>query len=124
MLGWHINVFRTDALTHLVYDASTDETRIASWSTGMKGLDWLNKLAKENRIVNLGGNGYPYRYSAKASVILPIISNGILTPNDPIVIGDDYVLHSNEMFSLKLDALKISRCDPDNHLLIEAWDQS
>lgn len=39
MLGWHINVFRTDALTHLVYDASTDETRIASWSTGIKGLD-------------------------------------------------------------------------------------
>lgn len=88
MLGWHINVFRTNALTHVVYDASTDETCIASWSTGMKGLNWLNKLANENKILDLGVNGYPYRYSAKASEIIPIISSGIPTPNEPIIIGE------------------------------------
>jgi hypothetical protein len=124
MLGWHINVFRTDALTHLVYDATIDETRLASWSTGIKGLDWLNKLANENKILNLGGNGYPYRYSAKASEILPIISSGIPTSNEPIIIGDDYVLHAHEIRSLKLDALKISKCELYDHILIEAWDQS
>lgn len=123
MLGWHINVFRTDA-TRLDYDISADELRIASWSTGMRGLDWLNKLAKANKILYLGGNGYPYRYSAKASEILPIITSGIPTPHQPIILGDDYVLQTDEIRSLKLDTPKISNSGPNDHLLIEVWDQS
>jgi hypothetical protein len=124
MIGWHINVFRTDSFTHEVYDVSTDETRIASWSTGMRGLDWLNELVKESKIKKLGGNGYPYRYSAKALEILPIFSFDLRTSNGLLIVGNNNVLEAKERFSLKLDELKISKCKPDDHLLIEAWDQS
>ncbi len=124
MLGWHINIFRTNAKTHLVYDASTDETRLASWSTGVYGLVWLDNLAKANKILDLGGNGYPCRYTAKASEILPIISSALSSCNRPITIEDNYVLSAREISTLKGDAAKISACDPDDQLLIEAWDQS
>lgn len=124
MLGWYVVIFRTNAKTHLVYDASTDETRLASWSTGINGLDWLDHLAKANKILDLGGNGYPSRYSAKASEILPIISSALSTCNRPITIGDNIVLSAHDISALKVDALKISACSPDDQLLIEAWDQS
>lgn len=123
MLGWHINVFKTDA-TYLDYEKSTDEFRIASWSTGIRGRDWLNKLAKENKITYLGGNGYPFRYSARASNILPIITFGITKPDEAIMFGNDYVLQFNELRSLKLDLYKISNCESEDQLLIEVWDQS
>jgi hypothetical protein len=124
MLGWHIVIFRTNAKTHLVYDASTDETRLASWSTGMNGLAWLDHLAKANKISDLGGNGYPYRYSAKASEILPTISSALSSCNKPITIGNNYAISARDISTLKVDELKISACSLDDQLLIEAWDQS
>lgn len=124
MLGWYVVIFRTNAKTHLVYDASTDEARLASWSTGINGLDWLDHLAKANKILNLGGNGYPSRYSAKASEILPIISSALSSCNRPIAIGDNIVISARDISALKVDALKISACSSDDQLLIEAWDQS
>jgi hypothetical protein len=123
MLGWYVVVFKTEA-THLDHEKSTDDLRIASWSTGMKGRDWLNNLVKEKEITYLGGNGYPFRYSSQASKILPIITSRITSSDKPIISGDDCVLQSNELQSLKLDLLKISDCGPNEHLLIEVWDQS
>ncbi len=123
MLGWHINVFKTNLDKFVAYDSSTNELRIASWSTGMNGIDWLKKLSQESLIQELGGNGYPYRFSAKASVIIPKINFDPLISAD-LIISDQCLLDEYERQTLKIDVVKISKCRANDLLLIEAWDQS
>ena len=63
MLGWQIIIRKESA-----------ETSLASWTTGLGGTDWLDALVKEDKSKDLGGNGYPNSYSAKANEILPLLT--------------------------------------------------
>jgi len=67
MLGWHISVFRQADGGLLPGTPKTERAdRIAVWQTGTGGLDWLDELATQGMAVNLGGDGYPYWYTAQA----------------------------------------------------------
>ena len=122
MLGWHINIFKTEVKKFIAYDATTTELRIASWSTGEAGLDWLKKLAQSKRIQELGGNGYPYRFSAKAFEIIPIIKTGYSISSE-LSNSYEYVFQEYERRTLKIDPTKFNGCSLQDQLLIEAWDQ-
>ena len=123
MLGWYIVVFVANSE---VSDdqSSTEKTRLASWDSGIGDRNWLDQLVKENKLLDLGGNGYPYTYSGKASIVLPIITSGPPPHDGPDIIGDDYFISGNKVYSLKLNELEISQCIPDDQLTIEVWDQS
>ena len=71
MLGWHITVFRQQdgGAAPAVFEASEGE-RLAVWQTGRYGLSWLDELAKHGHAIDLGGNGYPVRYTALAEFVL------------------------------------------------------
>ena len=99
MLGWQIIVRK-----------ESSENSLASWTSGLGGTDWLYKLVKEDRAKDLGGNGYPNNYLAKASEILPL-----LTAESINSIG-------GANLRLKID--QITNCSIDENLIIEAWDQS
>lgn len=99
MLGWQILIRKESA-----------ETSLASWTAGLGGTEWLDTLVNENKAKNLGGNGYPNSYSAKASAILPL-----LMPESITAIGGGNP-------RLKID--EIESCSADETLIIEAWDQS
>jgi len=40
------------------------------------GLAWLDELVSQVLAVNLGGNGYPFSYTAKAAFVKPEIEGG------------------------------------------------
>lgn len=99
MLGWQIIVRKESA-----------ENSLASWTSGLGGTDWLDKLVKDNKAKDLGGNGYPNNYSVKASEILPLLTTESINSG------------GGANVRLKID--QIINCSVDENLIIEAWDQS
>ena len=62
MLGWAVFVFREKELEE--EKSSRAKARsLASWETGIFGLQWIDSLVKDSKAVDLGGNGYPNRYA-------------------------------------------------------------
>jgi hypothetical protein len=72
MLGWHVSVYRqTDGGASPAAFESPEGTRVAVWQAGIGGLDWLIDLVKAGKAINLGGDGYPVRFTATAEVLNP-----------------------------------------------------
>jgi hypothetical protein len=108
-LGWEITVYRqssggaSPATANSPYGAL-----LATWVVGVRGLDWLDELVKESEAIYLGGNGYPFLYTAPAEYVLPKIievSAGARRLSGP-------------------PAPLVAQCRPDEWLIIEAMDQS
>lgn len=97
---------------------------LATWETSVSGTDWLHKLTKEGRAIQLTFDGYPNRYTATARDVLPLIASGPPAHNGPEIIGDDYVMPGNWTGKITLHHDKIAACLPDQILTIEVWDQS
>lgn len=121
MLAWEVYVCRQ---VTIAAGGEPKEILVATWTTAVNGLRWLDDLVKANKAVFLGGDGYPLRYTVAAGVLLPLISNG-LPPNDsPIVFGEDYILPRGWSSKLDIDLASIADCRSEETLFIEAWDQS
>ena len=74
MLGWHISVYRKaeDRLLPGTQDAQCSE-RVAVWQARINGLAWLDDVVAQGMALHLGGNGYPYWYTAQARHLIPRI---------------------------------------------------
>ena len=115
MLGWQVFV---------INESDVDKKSMISWSTGFDGLAWLDELVKQGLAQDLGGSGYPNKYSGKASIILPKIVPSLPSYEGKLVIGDDYVLEVGKNWEIKINQSKIDACEPDQQLTIEVWDMS
>jgi hypothetical protein len=125
MLGWQVYINRRPIRGDFVPEALLDdETLIATWLTGIDGLSWLHDLVKDGYAVDLGGSGYPCRFTAKAAVLSTIITNLPKNYQGTTVIGDDYVHFGGFNLNIKIYQQRIDNCPPDEVLSIEAWDQS
>jgi hypothetical protein len=121
MLGWEIFITRKEP----GLNEPSAESSLASWKTGLNGDNWLRDLVKQGLAQDLGSNGgYPHLYSAKAKEIIPIISRGAPAYKGGLVVGEDYVLDGGKNWDININQSKLSKCDPDDVLIIEAWDQS
>lgn len=114
MLGWDVLVFR---------EVVGSPKAIARWETGVFGLDWLDDLVKADKAIDLGGNGYPNRYSVTAGILLPLLAEGLPSNRSPLVIGDDYSRPPGWNGHLEMDPAALA-CSGDERLVVEAWDQS
>ncbi|MGA0588854.1 hypothetical protein ACO2Q2_17295 [Dyella sp. KRB-257] len=114
MLGWEIFVYRPTA----------PDIFIARWMTSVFGLDWLDQLVKDNKVVDLGGGGYPNKYASTARVLLPIIKAGPPAHDSPLVIGDDYVLPQGWSSKVTWNKREVMACSANDQLMLEAWDKS
>ena len=77
MLGWHISIYRqADGGASPATTESIRSTRLAVWQTGLGGLDWVQELVQAGKAIDLGGNGYPCRYTAAAENLIPRIEDG------------------------------------------------
>lgn len=113
MLGWQ------------VYVKQESDTLIASWCVGLGGLDWLDGLVKQGLAQELGGNGYPCKYIAKAGIILPkIIPFLPINENAMPTLGDDYIIDTNDSWDVNIKKELAMCCKPTEILIIEAWDLS
>ena len=97
---------------------------LAVWQTGLAGLTWLDELVKKGHAIDLGGNGYPSEYSAKASHIIPRLldrpplAKSVWTRDAGDIITPKW-LGKTTTYSETIDA-----CRYDEWLIVQAWDES
>ena len=122
MLGFDIEIYKfTDGMD--ITSLKIDKPILARWSSGgFRGLDWIENLVSEAKAEDLGGNGYPLYYKAKAQFILEALALDAPKNKGQTIIGDDYVMPSD--WRSEIDTSKIAKCDPDQQLIVEAWDLS
>ena len=122
MLGFDIEIYKfTDGMD--ITSLKIDKPILARWSSGgFRGLDWIENLVSEAKAEDLGGNGYPLYYKAKAQFILEALALDVPKNTGQTIIGDDYVMPSD--WRSDIDTSKIAKCDPDQQLIVEAWDLS
>ena len=65
MLGWFICAYRQAGSRQLpATQTSAKGIELAKWQASLSGLDWIEALVKEKKVIFLGGNGYPLYYTA------------------------------------------------------------
>ncbi len=125
MLGWHISIYRqTNSGVSPASGESTKGTRLAVWQAGLNGLDWIQELVAANKAIDLGGNGYPNRYTATADCLVPQLIN---EPPDarPVWVFEEHDIVTEKWAGKTvIDQAAIAVCRPDEWLLIVAWDES
>ncbi|MDP8979380.1 MAG: hypothetical protein M3O35_02185 [Acidobacteriota bacterium] len=125
MLGWHISVYRQkDGGSAPATAAAPEGTRLAVWQTGPSGLGWLDELVKSGKAIDLGGNGYPRRYTAASEDLIPRI---IEEPPDA---RTTWMHDAHDILTGKwegktvIDRAVSAQCRSGEWLLVEAWDES
>ncbi len=116
MLGWEFFVTRQA-------DAKASPA-LASWQASLGGLAWLENLVSKGMAIDLGGNGYPCRYVVAAGTITAMLAHGLPKHDGPPVFGSDYYLPNGWTGNAQVDMARLRSIDPNELLLVEAWDQS
>lgn len=125
MLGWHISVYRqTDGGTSPAIAESAEGTRLAVWQTGLGGLDWLDELVMAGKAIDVGGDGYPCRYTAMAANLVPQILDSPPHARSTWACGADDILTEKWEGKTVIDPAAAAACRPDEWLIVEAWDES
>lgn len=130
MLGWWITV---STLPDEFKDSMSKEEQaqylLAMWETGLGGTRWLEALAAEGKATwDKSKGGYPWRFTAKAFDVLPVLTSELPKHAGIDVIGmdegEEYFTPAGWSGQVDLRKENIARCPPDALLTIDAWDQS
>ena len=124
MLGWNISVYRLKDGAVPATTKSLTGVRLAVWQTGPGGLDWIDELVKQRKAINLGGNGYPCRFTATAEHLIPQFVNGIPEAHSTWSFEASDILMKEWEGKTAIDQTAIAACRPDEWLLVMAWDES
>ncbi|HMZ08212.1 MAG TPA: hypothetical protein PK078_11385 [Anaerolineales bacterium] len=124
MLGWFICAYRQAGSRQLpATQTSAKGIELAKWQASLSGLDWIEALVKEKKVIFLGGNGYPLYYTASFKELQPFLKNPPEARQtwaaDP---GD--VLLPHWKGKTYIDQAGMDQCEPDEWLLVEVWDES
>jgi hypothetical protein len=76
---------------------------LAIWSPELLDLKWIQDVVRAGNGIDLGGDGYPCRFTIRAEKFLPVLK---------------------ESPPIKIDKDAVANCRPDEWLLMEVWDQS
>ena len=125
MLGWNISVYRQDG------DGSSPATaesvagvRLAVWQTELEGLNWIEELVKAGKVISLGGDGYPCRYTATAENLISQIIDEPPMAKGVWACGENDIITEQWEGQTEINRTIAAACLPDEWLLIEAWDES
>ncbi len=125
MLGWQVTLYRqNDPAVGAATFQTPVGTKLAFWGSGFSGFKWLDELVKDGKAVDLGGDGYPLKYTAPAKYIVPRILTKLPATGNPWpVIGENDKI---ERWSgaTELDSKAMAACDPEEWLIVELWDRS
>jgi len=110
MLGWEIQVCRQPDGGSSPATLDTPKGRmLAAWLIDAAGIIPFYEMAAEGEAIDLGGNGYPSRYTAQAKQLLPRLPN---------------LLSSAWELFTPIDEPATRECGGNEWLIVEAWDQS
>lgn len=124
MLGWHINIYRQSGERMSPANAEAAlGILLFSWRAGIGGLDWISPLVAAGHAIDLGGNGYPFRYTANAQFILDLLAGGL--PSHLGIAASRSKEGGSELTHSKRepDLQAMAECS-DEWIVIEAWDES
>jgi hypothetical protein len=125
MLGWHISVFRqTDGGGSPAAADSKEGVRLAVWQTDVDGLGWLDELVKANQAIDLGGDGYPYYYTAQAKVLVPRILGGPPRAREHWLLDAGDIVTAAWEGKTFIDRAAVEACAGEEWLLVVVWDES
>jgi hypothetical protein len=127
MLGWHVSVYRQPDGGHAPATFESPEgARLAVWQTDVGGLDWLIEMAREGKAIDLGGNGYPNRFTAQAEHLVPHIVSESFPANETWIVPEGSYIPDPKAYAGKtqIDHEGAQQCRPDEWLLVEIWDES
>lgn len=124
MLGWNISVYRLEQGAVRATTKSPTGVRLAVWQTGLDGLDWIDELVKQGKAMNLGGNGYPCRFTATAEHLIPHFVNGVPEAHSTWSFEASDILLKEWEGKTAVDQTALAACRPDEWLLLVAWDES
>lgn len=120
-----ISVYRqADNLTEPATWDSPRGARIAVWQGQTAATRWLHDLVSAREAVDLGGNGYPSRMSARAGAVLPVVSIGPPEANETWISGPHDILTPAWAGKTVVNAEVAQACSDDEWLIIEIWDES
>lgn len=123
MIGWWLVVDRGDPEELRSID-DRKARRLASWETGIGGIDWLKTLVDQGMAKQLSADGYPCRWTAAAADVIPLIMAGPPAHKGRVVFGDDSLAPPTQLDVAFIRKHVIESCAPTSTLTIEAWDQS
>ena len=125
MLGWMISVHRQfDGCSEPAQPECPSGPALAVWQTGTRGFDWLDALVKAGSAVDLGGNGYPLWYTAKAQHLIPFISDTPPMARETWAYGPNDVLMPGWLGKTQIDSAALAQCRVGEWLVVKAWDES
>jgi hypothetical protein len=93
MIGWHISTYRkTDDGTSPAEFETPKGARLTVWQTSWGGLEWIDELVMQGKAIDLGGNGYPMRYTAQAKYLTGRVLVGPPDANETWVRGPEDIV--------------------------------
>lgn len=114
MLGWSITV--TAASPADYHEHLRTEPVVANWTVGPMGTRWLDALVEAEDATQVRSGGYPDIYTARASILRPIISD-LQTSSEEDLTGG----HPRDV---TIDRNRLSACPDETVLTVVVWDQS
>ena len=124
-MGWLTSIHRqTEALDRPATFDTVAGLELASWSSDSLGLDWIDALARNGKAVDLGGDGYPRRYTITVANFLQEIVHG---PPGTAIFADGTTPRPDEeiwIYSSRVNRAGIAECRTDEWLLVDAWDST
>jgi hypothetical protein len=111
VLGWTVSIYRqVDTPRAPATWESRQGEMLARWDGEIGALDWLRQLEASEEAICLGGDGYPVRYSVVAEAARTALVDGL-----PQV---------RRYCTPFVDSDALDGCDPEEWLVVEAWDLS
>lgn len=131
MIGWWIVVSaQTPGERDRADQAARRAAILAQWEVGAGGIEWLHALVKAGKVEQHTYSGYPNRYTAQASEVLPLIETSTIDASEDRnrVLGVDesrgFVNLSGRISKMTVYADRMAACPAELLLTIDAWDQS
>jgi hypothetical protein len=142
MLAWLISVYRFgdpalraqrgdfDAMLTLIStdpdlpQATDADQRVARWQTRLGGARWLDALVESRNAAYTSHGGYPNNYLIRCKDFRERLEDGLPEERDIWVVGAADILTEDWLGKTTIDSDELQRCDPDEWLLVEVWDES
>lgn len=119
MLGWEVVISRQSN------NLGQDDSLIASWTTGVWGLSWLDGLVENGIATPVLPKEFGFRrYTAPVGSIFEALSLWKPDRTTWEVIGDDYAIPSGWMGEVKFFPERLKSCPAGEMVLISAVDLS
>lgn len=126
MLGWHVSVYRkvNDPLNPAHFDSDYGQL-LAQWQGDVGALGWLDTLVSTGDAIDLGGNGYPSRYTAQCRVLRPVVTEGPPGAREHWLHDPGDIIDWNVWKGKTFVEHEILGSVPESEwLLVVAWDES